>query len=223
METAPYTTILFDFDGTLTHSLPVWLQAYQSALSGFGIRLTDDEVMRDCFYRPWDEIISRFNLPPRAEFGDRVLRGVEEYFDQAELFDGVCTVLEECRMNELKLGIVTSSSRSVVTEFLSAKGIADHFGVVVTADDTTNFKPHPEPIFMALSQLQSDPSESLFIGDSSVDMLASRAAGTDSGLFFPDEHFVFYSLDELRAHQPHFVFRSYFELWTKMTGSGSAA
>ncbi len=218
MDTQQYDTILFDFDGTLTHSLPVWLKAYQLALKSFGVDLSADEVMRECFYRPWDDIIAQYGLPSREQFSDRVKQGVEESFCEAELFDGVRKVLDDCQSLNLKLGIVTSSNRNVVSDFLQAEGLADYFRSVVTADDTTNFKPHPEPVFMALEELGSTPQKSLFIGDSFVDMLASESAGCDRALFFPDEHHAFYCLEELRAYNPSFVFHNYCELWTNLPG-----
>lgn len=212
-----YTSILFDFDGTLTHSLPVWLKAYQTAMRSFGIHMSDDEVMKECFYRPWQEIIDQFKLPSQEAFGAKVLRGVEDCFEEAELFDGVMCVLDECKSRGLKLAIVTSSTKRVVEKYLAENSLKNHFLSVVTADDIINFKPHPEPVLMALGHLESLAQDTLMIGDSYVDLVAGHAAGTDRALFFPDEHHYFYNLEELSKHEPHFTFHNYSELLHRMS------
>jgi len=206
-----YSSILFDFDGTLTHSLHLWLRAYQLAFLFFGIKLSEQEVISRCFYRSWQDLADEFQLPSEDEFGRHVMIGLEDAMQEAVLFDDVMAVLEKCRSSNRKLGIVTSSTRRVVNKFLKDHKIEKYFGVVVTADDITNFKPHPEPVFTALTALSSLAEDTLFVGDSSVDMLAAHNAGLHKALFLPDEHISFYNFDELRSHQPHFVFYRYSE------------
>ncbi|MCA9800474.1 MAG: HAD family hydrolase [Cyanobacteria bacterium HKST-UBA02] len=210
-----YSTILFDFDGTLTHSLPLWMRAYQSALSNYGLNMSDEEVVETCFYKAWKDIVEQFDLPCEKEFGNHVHVVLEEVFAEAELFEGAGAVLDEIRGRGIKLGIVTSSVRPVVTKFLERNGLTDHFGVVVTADDIVNFKPHPEPVLKAIDALGGDVAHSVLIGDSEVDMMAAANSGTDKGLFFPDVHHPFYDLEILKSHDPHIVFHSYVELLTR--------
>jgi pyrophosphatase PpaX len=207
-----HSTILFDFDGTLTHSLPLWLRAYQHAFQHFGINLTDAEVVSDCFYRPWAEVVQTFGVPSVAQFGEQVDEGLTLAFEDAEPFDGVVEALEELQGAAVKLGIVTSCNGSVVKRFLKAKSMDSYWGTVVTADDITNFKPHPEPVLLALTRLNSDPADTMFIGDSAVDMLAADAVDLDKGLFLPEVHQEFYEFDDLRTHNPDFIFHNYDEL-----------
>ncbi len=207
-----YSTILFDFDGTLTHSLPLWMRAYQTALSHYGIDVPSEHVIGKCFYRPWQDVVADFGLPSIEEFGVRVYAGLEAAMPEAFLFDDVAAVLEICRERGIKLGIVTSSTKKVVEKFLEENSLRAYFGTVITADDITHFKPHPEPVFKALAELKSEPKDSLFVGDSSVDMLAASNAGLEKGLFLPDEHTIYYDFKELKAHDPHIVFSRYKEL-----------
>lgn len=64
---------------------------------------------------------------------------------------------------------------------LAHVGLADAFDVVVTADDTTRHKPDPLPVEHALYALGLTPDRALFVGDSTHDMNAGRAAGTATG------------------------------------------
>jgi len=211
-----YSTILFDFDGTLTNSLPIWLKAYQYAFKQYGIDLTDEEVVRNCFYKAWEEVVKLYKLPSEPEFGAHIHHGLEATFHEAELFEDVLHVLEGCHSHGVKMGIVTSSTRRVVTKALDTLNLTRFFGAVITADDITHFKPHPEPVHLALKALDRDSADAIFVGDASVDMLAAHAAGLDKALFLPDVHSDFYNFEDLRKHEPHFVFHKYSDLATHL-------
>ena len=211
-----YSTILFDFDGTLTHSLPMWMRAYQYALSQYGINLATEEVIGKCFYRPWRDLVVDFELPSITDFGAHVNVGLEAAMPEAVLFDDVENFLEACRLRGIKLGIVTSSTRKVVRTFIQEKNLEGYFGTVIPADDIVNFKPHPEPVFKGLAEIGGTPETSLFVGDSSADMLAAEAAGLHKALFLPDEHLTYYDFTELRNHQPQLVFHKYSEILSRL-------
>jgi HAD superfamily hydrolase (TIGR01549 family) len=207
-----YSTLLFDFDGTLSPSLPHWLSAYKFALAQFGHNLTDQEVITKCFYRSWADVTRDFQIASVEQFERHIQTGLQDAFEQAHLFDGVVEVLQHCRDQGIRLGIVTSASRSIVSGVLERTDILKYFSTLVTADDITNFKPHPEPLYLALKQLGSTVEESLMVGDSHADMLAAKAAGMDMALFFPEEHKVYYEIDELKAIGPHHIFSNYQEI-----------
>lgn len=204
-----YTTILFDFDGTLTPSLPLWCEAYQWAMSQWGVVFDDEETVRVCFYKPWDEIVSSYKIPSKDEFRAKVREGLEQAFVRAVPFHGVVEFLDDCLSRQTKMAIVTSSNRPFVDSFLKSHNMEKYFLAIVTADDIKNHKPHPEPVHLALSLLESKPEESLIIGDAVVDLQAGHAAGLDRWLFFPHEHSVYYDFKELESHEPHHVFHDY--------------
>lgn len=180
------------------------------------MHLGSEDVIRSCFYRPWSEIIREYNLPSMEDFSNKVQEGLAESFVEAVPFAGVEDFLKSCQAQSVKMGIVTSTTRKMVEIFFESHDLAKYFSVLITADDIQNFKPHPEPVFLALSRLGSKPEESLFIGDSSVDMLAANAAGLEKWLFFPHEHHVYYDFEHLKSHEPHFVFHDYSELKNKI-------
>lgn len=217
-----YSAILFDFDGTLTPSLPLWLKAYQLAMAQFGIKMTGDEVIQSCFYRPWQDVVTEFELPSVQHLEVKVLEGVEEAFLEAILFDGVMQTLDECRRRGTKLAIVTSSVERVVSKFLRENNIHDYFGAVIAADHVTRHKPHPEPVYLALKNIKMQAHQSLMVGDSSADLLAAHAAAVDKALFFPEDHHRFYNFEQLKSHDPHIIFHDYSELLPHLRVTASA-
>ena len=219
-----YSTILFDFDGTLSPSLPHWLAAYKFALAQYGHNLSDQQIIEHCFYRSWGDVTKEYKIDSVEQFERYIETGLQDAFVHAHLFDGVVEVLQHCREQGIRLGIVTSAGRNIVIGVLERTDILKYFSTVVTADDITNFKPHPEPLLLALKQLGSTVEESLMVGDSSADMLAAKACGMDMALFFPEEHKVYYKFEELEAIGPTHIFSNHQEIavslkeWTTLVG-----
>ena len=87
------------------------------------------------------------------------------------------------------LGIVTSRFEVGARRALALIGVESCFGVVVGLDATTRHKPDPEPVRFALQALEEPaPQRAVFIGDSTHDMNAGRAAGvhTAAALWGPN-------------------------------------
>jgi pyrophosphatase PpaX len=77
-----------------------------------------------------------------------------------------------------KLGIVTTKVRPTVLMGLKLTKLDRFFDCIVSLDDVERAKPDPEPIFKALSILQSSPQETIMVGDNYHDILAGKNAGT---------------------------------------------
>lgn len=167
--------VLFDLDGTLLDSFHLHYAAYEEMFRHFGI-----EMSRELFlttYSPnWYRTYEAFGLS-------------EEHWERAnslwleaasthtpELFTGAREILHELETDYV-LGIVTSGSKSRVTNDLERLAIADHFSAIVTGDDITEPKPAPEALELALSHLSISPDEAIYVGDAHADFEMSRAAG----------------------------------------------
>jgi pyrophosphatase PpaX len=211
-----YSTILFDFDGTLTLSLDAWLVAFQKTFTSLGKSVTNEVIIERCFYRAFEEIVIEFGLPCAIEFKELLHLWLAETYGQVKLVVGVKEILQECKNRKIKLAVVTSAPAKPIAVALRVLDIESFFSTVVTADDVTNFKPHPEPVLLALKHLGSDASDTLFVGDSLADLLAGRAAGTRTALFFPEVHKAFYDFQKLIDARPDFVFGDYAELDTHL-------
>ena len=204
-----YKTLLFDFDGTLVPSLELWLQAFQYALAQYDRELPEQTIIDRFYYREYVDICAEFDLPSGPDLREHVHDGLTIAFTKAELYDGVRAVLLTARAGGLRVGLVTTSPRMQVMVVLNRLGVSDLFDTIVTGDDVVNFKPHPEPVLLALANLGETADGTLFIGDYIFDVVAGRAAGARTALFLPTAHARFYNLDKLLATSPDFVFDSY--------------
>ncbi len=92
-------------------------------------------------------------------------------------FPGIIQTLVGLKEKGVRLAIVTTKHEKMAKRHLEITGLADFFEVVVAGDNVANYKPHPEPFELALSQLCVSPEEAAMAGDSQFDILGARNAG----------------------------------------------
>jgi pyrophosphatase PpaX len=173
-----YPTVLFDLDGTLIDSGEIILASFRYATKTVLAREIPDEVLAAAVggsniyeqMRAFDE--------ERADELVRVYREHNEpLHDDLVAFEGIEGVLERLRCEGRRLGIVTAKRRRTVDLAFAMLPLERYFDAVVTAEETKQHKPHPEPVLAALERLGSTPQETAFVGDSPFDMGAGKAAG----------------------------------------------
>lgn len=207
-----YKAALFDFDGTLTPSLPLWVKAFRIALKTFGHEFTDQELVERFFYRDWTLVAGELKIGSIEVLQTEIHRGLRIAFQEAVLFPEVLTLLSACRKRGLQTALVTSAPKVVLNDVMPRLGLTALFDYVVCADDVKNFKPHPEPVHMSLTALSRVPHEAIMIGDSTADILSGKAAGTATALYMTDAHDTFHRADALRATEPDHIFTEHAEL-----------
>jgi pyrophosphatase PpaX len=204
--------VLFDFDGTLAPSLPLWIKSYQIALRHHDIELTDAEVLQRCFFRDWSDIAADLGLGSPAEFQARVDASLRQLFLTAELFPQARALVEHCRAHGLRTALVTSSPRAIVGAVLTRLHLHALFDFTICGDEVQHYKPHPEPVVSTLLALECEANHAIMVGDSHADILAGKAAGTRTALYLPDDHHRFHDTRRLRATLPDHVFADHSEL-----------
>lgn len=177
-----YKAILIDLDGTLVDSTGALFQAYNKFLEYFGkkgSRAEFDSLIGPSIDEIVDILREKHQLPDIEQnlsslyFTMIVAQG----FDGVELFPGVEEFLKEAKKNEIKLGIVTSGTHHLVKKCLDPLKIIKDFDVIITSDDVTKSKPHPEMYQLALKKLKLKPHEAIAIEDSEAGVKAADAAG----------------------------------------------
>jgi HAD superfamily hydrolase (TIGR01509 family) len=106
------------------------------------------------------------------------------------------------------LGLVTSGDRDRVQRQLREFRLTGLFTARVCSGDTLRKKPHPEPLRLALRQMELDPSACVYVGDAPQDVEMARRAGVRAvGVLGP-----FPTEKTLRAARPEFLLDSIEEL-----------
>lgn len=174
--------VLFDLDGTLIDSVGAYLEVARIAARMHGLEVTEQQVRHALatgsnFWKdvvPQDSndaaaIMKALSAHAQREW-PRVLR------EHGKVFDGIAQTLDAIERLGIRLGIV-SGARPEVLELLRKDGVLERFDAVVLGADVSRRKPDPEGIVKCLRELGVAPDAAVYVGDTPVDIQASRAAG----------------------------------------------
>jgi pyrophosphatase PpaX len=179
--TLPFEAALFDLDGTLLDSVELILASYRHALAHHGLPPQPDEVVLAGLGIPLEAQFRRWVDAPAlvdALIDTYRAHNFAMHDAMARAYPGVADVVRELRALGTKLAVVTSKRREGTRRGLALLGLEAEFDVLVCSDDVRRAKPDPEPVLRALADLGGvAPERAAFVGDSTHDMLAGRAAG----------------------------------------------
>lgn len=171
-------TILFDFDGTVADTLPLIFTAFRSTFQHFLQKhYTDEEIIS--LFGPTETGIVQNELPPhKHEVAlDHFFTVYADEHVRLQNPPEIARMLEQLRSAGIQMGIVTGKGRRSADISLREWQLSSFFDVVITGDEVTKPKPHPEGILLAIEQLGANALETIYVGDSDADVLAGRAAG----------------------------------------------
>jgi pyrophosphatase PpaX len=195
-----YENILFDWDGCLAQTLPLWLESYKAVFAEYDIFPKDKEITENVF-GDWQGP-GKLGVKDIDGFGKKLISRVNRNYPFAKLYDHAQEVLDTLKMRGKKLALLTSASRTTLEPALKNTGVEKYFAVVLTGDDVKRHKPDPEMLNKALTQLGGSREMSVIIGDSKDDLGAANNVQIDSVLFYPEDHRLFYDLENLKFFRP---------------------
>jgi len=181
-ETAPFQASIFDMDGLLVDSEPLWHRAEVELLGALGVPIAEGdsrrtkgvfvgEVTRYWFDRfPWDG-------PSTDEVARRIVdRVIELVAQEGRLQPGVGKAIALCRDHGLTLAVASSSEHRLISFVLERFGLDEHFALVHSAEEEPYGKPHPAVFLTAAERLGVGPDRCIVWEDAPAGVLAAKAA-----------------------------------------------
>ncbi|HEY1918122.1 MAG TPA: HAD family phosphatase [Streptosporangiaceae bacterium] len=173
--------VLFDMDGLLVDSEPLWFEvecAIMSRLGGAWARADQEALVGGSLERSMDYLLAKATVPAsRAEVGEWLIDGMVELLATRPLpvMPGARELVTEIAAGGLPFALVTSSERPIKDAVL--KRLAIDFPVTVCGDDVRRSKPDPEPYLLAATLLGVDPRRCVVLEDSPNGVASAEAAG----------------------------------------------
>ena len=175
------SAILFDMDGTLIDSEPLWLKAEIEVMAEVGCHW-DEQDQINCLGGP-AERTERYmqersqNIKPYGYFINRLHEVMRARItNELDLIPSALSLLKECKDAGIKTALVTASSRDLMTIVLK-RFPPGTFDVVVSGDDVEKSKPDPAPYLLAAKQLSVDISKCLVLEDSLTGVQSGLSSG----------------------------------------------
>jgi len=174
--------VLFDLDGTLVDTIDLIRQSFDYAVKAvLGLTLSKEKLLENVG-RPLLAQMESFSPARAGELMDAYNRHNLAHHDRhIRAYPHAVETLQKLKGRSLRLAVVTSKKRELALRGLSLTGLLEYMDLVVAMEDTTRHKPEPEPVVLAMRQLECGPEQTLFVGDSPFDMAAGRAAGAYIG------------------------------------------
>jgi HAD superfamily hydrolase (TIGR01509 family) len=196
MKTSRFKTVIFDMDGVLINSVEMWINVGLEGLKEINITATRKDMIKGVVKF---ETIKKLGVPDIGVYGKRINEMFVEKVTDIQPQENIIKLLEKLKERELTMGVVTTSGREAVSRILKNLSLEKYFEIVITHDDVTRHKPDPEGVFKAMKALKADPNTTLIIGDTRNDILAGKAAGITTVLYYPQCHAEIYDRDHLLA------------------------
>jgi pyrophosphatase PpaX len=167
--------ILFDLDGTLIDSIGLLLASVKHTFSDREGRAPTEEKWISGIGTPLAE-----QLRPFVESDEDAESLVARYrtFQRSHhdalttAYDGALDTLEQLYNWGHPLGVVTSKSNEMMERGLRHTGLDGYMQTMIGCDSCTIHKPDPYPVRLALEELDYEPHEAVFVGDSPHDIAA---------------------------------------------------
>jgi len=174
---------IFDMDGLLIDSEPLWEQAEHEIIASIGVDTSRHGELPETLGLRIDIVVDLwFSLmpwtgPSCAEVTARVIKRVVELVEQQRpLKPGVREALILCKAQGLKIGLASASPLPMLEKVLEIFELRDYFDTLASAEHLPYSKPHPQVYLNAAAQLNISPVNCVALEDSVTGMVASKAA-----------------------------------------------
>ncbi|MFT5780121.1 MAG: HAD superfamily hydrolase (TIGR01509 family) [Crocinitomicaceae bacterium] len=177
-----FDAVIFDMDGVLIDSEPLWKIAMEEVFASVGCQLTREDFQKTVGLRI-DEVIEFWyaevgweNATAKDVEEAIVSRMVELIQANGDPLMGVLETIEFLKSNKIKIGLATSSYTVLIDAVLTTLGIQDSFDEVHSAENEEFGKPHPAVYMTTAKRLNVDPMRCLVIEDSLNGVISGKAA-----------------------------------------------
>lgn len=202
MNNRPYSLLIFDWDGTLMDSAAHIVTCMQSAVKHLNAAPCEDEAIRNIIGLGLNEAV--LTLYPDAD--QAFIQAIADEYRQeflvrnqqkTELFKGTRLVLEQLQAEGYDLAVATGKSRRGLDKVLTETQLDQVFPITRCADETFS-KPHPLMLEEILTDLNTDVSQALMIGDTEYDIQMANNIKMDALAVTYGVH----SLERLQTFKP---------------------
>ncbi|VEU82394.1 HAD family hydrolase [Acholeplasma hippikon] len=196
-------TILFDLDGTILDTLMDLTNAVNHTLRKFGYKERTAKQVRSFLGNGAKQLILK-SLDGDESQLDEVLSYYMPYYEAnseclTKPYEGIEELLKKLKHN-YKLGVVSNKHQKAVEKIIE-KYFPNIFDVVIGEQQGVPKKPAPDMLFNALKGLNANIENTIFIGDSEVDIQTGKNAGMDVIAVA----WGFRDKDELIDHEPNYL------------------
>jgi phosphoglycolate phosphatase len=178
-----FKCVIFDLDGTLVDTLGDIAGSMNHALEEGGFPTLSREVYATIVGTGLRNL-ARLALPPAkqdAKTVDTVYQGALDYYgkhpvDHSRVYPGMAELVAELQGKRIKTAVLSNKADAITQMVIGRLFPPNTFTIVLGERAGTPRKPDPASTWELVAELDSSPRETLFVGDSEVDLATAQAA-----------------------------------------------
>jgi HAD superfamily hydrolase (TIGR01509 family) len=177
-----FDAVIFDMDGVIIDSEPLWKIAMEEVFSALGSTLTKSDFQKTVGLRI-DEVIHFWNVTEgwgvidEAQVQEDIISKMEELILKNPYpLVGVVDTLKFLKEKKIKTGLATSSSGRLIHAVLASLDIKHYFDFTWSAENESHGKPHPAVYLSVAKSLDVSPTKCLVIEDSYNGVISGLSA-----------------------------------------------
>ncbi|HGY3716988.1 TPA: hexitol phosphatase HxpB [Citrobacter gillenii] len=174
---------IFDMDGLLVDSEPLWDQAELDVIASLGVDITRRHELPDTLGLRIDMVVDLWfaqqpwSGPSRQEVTDRIItRAIALVEETKPLLPGVREAVALCKSQSILVGLASASPLHMLEKVLTMFDLRGSFDALASAEKLPYSKPHPQVYLDCAARLGVDPLSCVALEDSVNGMIASKAA-----------------------------------------------
>ncbi|MCB8475924.1 hexitol phosphatase HxpB [Klebsiella aerogenes] len=174
---------IFDMDGLLIDSEPLWDRAELEVLDSLGVDISRRDELPDLLGLRIDLVVDLWfaqqpwRCPDRAEVTASIIRRAIQLVEESRpLLPGVREAVTLCKAQGLKIGLASASPLHMLEKVLEMFELRDQFDALASAEHLPYSKPHPQVYLDCAAKLGIAPMSCVALEDSVNGMIASKAA-----------------------------------------------
>lgn len=172
--------LIFDLDGTISDTMPIHYIAWKNAAARYGIEFTTElfEQLAGIPLYPTVEKLNKLfnkNIDPQ-EMGDSKEQEYENNMHKARPVEPVMEVIRRYH-GQLSMAVGTGGGRQISQKAMRLIGVDQYIDKLVSADDVTHHKPHPETFLKCAELIGVAPQDCLVFEDGILGIQAAQTAG----------------------------------------------
>lgn len=174
--------LIFDLDGTLANTMPYHFEGWKKACEKYGITI-DSSFLRLHSGSP-GKLIAAELLKKNGNAGtvtaeEIIKEKLSQFYRIQHLVEPIEPVADIVKRYNgiIPMAVGTGGHREAVTRTLEITGLLQYFDIIVTSNDVSNYKPHPETFLRCAELMNVEPSAIEVFEDGELGLEAARRAG----------------------------------------------
>jgi HAD superfamily hydrolase (TIGR01509 family) len=173
---------IFDMDGLLIDSEPIWDKAREAVFKELGVKLVPTDIQHSRGQGVPNAVEYWYHQHPwkgksKQEVVDAIMDGFLQLIkEEGELKPGVKQTIEICQKADLKMAIASSSPMHIIDAVVDKLKIRHYFDEIYSGQDEDHSKPHPGVFITVAKKLDVPPLQCVVFEDAPSGVLAAKSA-----------------------------------------------